>query len=89
MLAIIVLAFLQLLSLDAIAGSRLEAISGGMIAAASGNAEQLQTLGIYGSAVLVLLVLLNMVREQAGRKRLISLLAIQLLCNAMLIYYLA
>jgi len=82
-------AFIQLVSFEVAAGERLEAIATGMVSATAGSTQQLQTLAIYGSAVFVLLVLLNLVREKKGKKRLMALLAIQLLCNAMLIHYLA
>jgi len=82
----IAVAFLQLVSFDVFAGGRLESIADGMVAATVGSANDLRMLGIYGSAVLVLLVLLNFVREKKGKKRVVALLAIQLLCNAVLIY---
>ncbi len=85
----LVLAFFQLISFDVIAEGRLAAIANGMISASAGTTKQLQMLGIYGGALLVLLVLLNMVRERKGKKRVMALLAIQLLCNALLIYHLS
>ncbi len=41
----------QLISFDVLAEGRLASISEGMIAAATVNTQQLQILGIYGSAV--------------------------------------
>ena len=50
--------------------------------------EQLTMFAVYGFAIIILLVLLNLVREKKGAGRFAALLAIQLLCNAVLIYYL-
>ena len=57
-------------------------------ARSSATPEQLTMFAVYDSAIFILLVLLNLVREKKGAGRLASLLAIQLLCNAVLIFFL-
>jgi len=79
--------FFQLISFDVVAAGRLEAIASGIVSGSSEKIQQLQMTAVYASAVLLLLVLLNMVRERKKGKRLMALLAIQLLVNAVLIYH--
>jgi len=83
------LVFLQLLSFDVVAAGRLEAIANGIVSGSPEKIRQLQMIAIYGSAILLLLVLLNMVRDKNRGKRLIALLAMQLLANAVVIYHIS
>jgi len=85
----LVLIFFQLVSVDVMAAGRLETIASGIVSGSAEKMRQLQMTAIYGSAVLLLLVLLNLVRKRKKGKRLMALLAIQLLVNAVVIYHFA
>jgi len=83
----LVVVFLQLISFDVVAAGRLETIANGIVSGSSEKIQHLQMTAVYASAALLLLVLLNMVREKKKGKRLMALLAIQLLVNAVLMYH--
>lgn len=50
--------------------------------------EEITKFVIYCSAIVILFILLNLVREKRGGSRLMALLAIQLLFNTVLVFYL-